>query len=103
MIDLAGGKQPIFNETGEIAIVFNGEIYNYIELRQRLIQRGHRFTTSGDTEVIVHLYEEFGSSCLFICGGCLPLQSGIAGMRACLFAVIGWASNRSITFRMMRC
>ena len=64
IIDLAGGKQPIFNETGEIAIVFNGEIYNYIELRQRLIQRGHRFTTSGDTEVIVHLYEEFGSSCV---------------------------------------
>lgn len=64
IIDLSSGKQPLFNETGEIAIVFNGEIYNYVELREQLLQCGHSFTTSSDTEVIVHLYEEFGDSCV---------------------------------------
>ena len=60
IIDLEGGRQPIFNEDGTLAIVFNGEIYNYRELRRDLIQRGHRFATASDTEVIVHLYEEYG-------------------------------------------
>lgn len=60
IIDLEGGHQPIANETGEIWTVFNGEIYNFTELRQELIQKGHRFRTHTDTEVIVHLYEEEG-------------------------------------------
>ena len=60
IIDLEGGRQPIFNEDGTLAIVFNGEIYNYRELKRDLIQRGHRFATGSDTEVIVHLYEKFG-------------------------------------------
>ncbi|MES1263008.1 MAG: asparagine synthase (glutamine-hydrolyzing), partial [Peristeroidobacter soli] len=60
IIDLEGGRQPIFNETGRIAIVFNGEIYNYRELRADLIAKGHVFGTASDTEVIVHLYEEYG-------------------------------------------
>ena len=60
IIDLEGGRQPIFNEDGTLAIVFNGEIYNYRELKRDLIQRGHRFATASDTEVIVHLYEEYG-------------------------------------------
>jgi asparagine synthase (glutamine-hydrolysing) len=64
IVDLAGGHQPIFNETGDIAIVFNGEIYNFPTLRARLVAQGHQFTTHSDTEVIVHLYEELGAECL---------------------------------------
>jgi asparagine synthase (glutamine-hydrolysing) len=64
IIDLAGGKQPIFNEDGSIVVVFNGEIYNFRELRYDLEQKGHRFTTDSDTEVIVHAYEEYGHNCL---------------------------------------
>jgi asparagine synthase (glutamine-hydrolysing) len=64
IIDLACGQQPIFNETGEIAIVFNGEIYNFLELRPELESRGHVFKTNSDTEVIVHLYEEMGARCV---------------------------------------
>jgi asparagine synthase (glutamine-hydrolysing) len=64
IIDIAGGHQPIFNEDGTIAVVFNGEIYNYLDLMQRVEDRGHRFKTRSDTETIVHLYEEFGEACV---------------------------------------
>ncbi len=64
IIDLAGGHQPMCNETGEIWIVFNGEIWNYQALRQELIAKGHRFRTSCDTETIIHAYEEFDVDCL---------------------------------------
>jgi asparagine synthase (glutamine-hydrolysing) len=60
VIDLEGGGQPIFNEDRSMAIVFNGEIYNYRELRAELIRRGHAFRTASDTEAILHGYEEFG-------------------------------------------
>jgi asparagine synthase (glutamine-hydrolysing) len=64
IIDLETGDQPIFNEDRTVALVLNGEIYNYRELRERLVRRGHRFATSSDTEVIVHLYEDHGDSCV---------------------------------------
>jgi len=60
IIDLEGGHQPISNEDEKVWTVFNGEIYNYLELREELRRKGHRFKTSSDTEVIVHLYEEEG-------------------------------------------
>jgi asparagine synthase (glutamine-hydrolysing) len=60
IIDLAGGSQPIFNEERTILCVFNGEIYNFKQLRSQLEGRGHRFRTRSDTEVIVHAYEEYG-------------------------------------------
>ncbi len=60
IIDVTGGDQPIFNEDGSVAIVFNGEIYNYVELRQTLAAQGHEFATLSDTETIVHLYEQHG-------------------------------------------
>ncbi len=64
IIDLAGGSQPLFNEDDSIAVVFNGEIYNFVELREELEHLGHRFRTKSDTEVIVHGYEQWGPSCV---------------------------------------
>ena len=64
IIDLEGGAQPIANEDETIWVILNGEIYNYVEIRERLISKGHRFRTQSDTEVLVHLYEEKGHSLL---------------------------------------
>lgn len=64
IIDLSSGQQPISNEDETIWIVFNGEIFNYVELRPELEKRGHQFSTNTDTEVIVHLYEDYGPDCL---------------------------------------
>ena len=60
IIDLEGGRQPLTDESGLVIATQNGEIYNYIELRKDLEQRGHAFRTQGDTEAIVHCYEEYG-------------------------------------------
>jgi asparagine synthase (glutamine-hydrolysing) len=60
IIDVEGSKQPSCNEDGTIWVVFNGEIYNFQEIRPQLLAKGHRFKTKGDTEVLVHLYEEYG-------------------------------------------
>ena len=64
IIDLPGGQQPIWNESRNIAVIFNGEIYNYQELRERLGVAGHRFTTRSDTEMLVHGWEEWGEDLL---------------------------------------
>ena len=60
IIDLEGGTQPIFNENKDKVIIFNGEIYNFQELRKDLEKKGHKFTTKSDTETIIHGYEEYG-------------------------------------------
>jgi asparagine synthase (glutamine-hydrolysing) len=64
IIDVSGGGQPITNEDNTLQLIFNGEIYNYIELREELVKAGHVFTTRSDTEVILHGYEEWGTSCV---------------------------------------
>jgi len=64
IIDFSSGQQPIYNETGDVGVVFNGEIYNFLQLRATLESRGHRFNTRCDTEIIVHAYEEWGDRCV---------------------------------------
>jgi asparagine synthase (glutamine-hydrolysing) len=84
IIDLDTGHQPISNEDGTFWIVFNGEIYNYRELRQFLLTKGHVFRTQTDTEVILHLYEQFGAECL--------------GMLRGMFAFAIWDQNARSLF-----
>ena len=62
IIDVGGGHQPLSNENGTVWVILNGEIYNHLELRKDLVARGHLFRTASDTEVIVHLYEDYGIS-----------------------------------------
>ncbi len=69
IIDYTGGQQPIFNETKDVYVFFNGEIYNYLALKEPLIAKGHRFSTVSDTEVLVHLYEEYGVEMLTMLKG----------------------------------
>ena len=64
IIDLAGGSQPVHNENQSLWIIYNGEIYNYIELKDQLVKKGHKFYTNTDTEVLLHLYEQHGQDCL---------------------------------------
>jgi asparagine synthase (glutamine-hydrolysing) len=73
IIDIEGGHQPVYNEDRTVAVVLNGEIYNYLELAEDLRGRGHRFSTRSDTEVIAHLYEERGPSCLEALNGMFGL------------------------------
>jgi asparagine synthase (glutamine-hydrolysing) len=84
IIDLATGRQPIANETGTVVAMLNGEIYNYRRLAVMLRERGHRFATSSDTEVIVHAWEEFGEDCLAHFNG--------------MFAFVLWDGERRTLF-----
>jgi asparagine synthase (glutamine-hydrolysing) len=87
IIDLEGGSQPIWNENESIGVVFNGEIYNYLELRRELIAGGHEFRTQTDTEVLVHLYEQLGDA----------MFARLRGMFA--FALIDTNKNRLLIAR----
>jgi asparagine synthase (glutamine-hydrolysing) len=87
IIDLSTGQQPIWNEHHTIAVLFNGEIYNYVELRKDLISRGHTFQTGSDTEVLVHLYEEMGPH----------MPTHLRGMFA--FAILDLRNNRCLIAR----
>ena len=64
IIDIDGGEQPIYNETNNLVLTFNGEIYNYKELKEELIQKNHKFYTQTDSEVLVHGFEEWGEDLL---------------------------------------
>src|SRR5919205_378659 len=84
IIDLAGGLQPLTNEDESLWLICNGEVFNYVELRDELLARGHRFKTGSDCETILHLYEEHGPDCLHALNG--------------QFALALWDSNRQRLF-----
>ncbi len=86
IIDIAGSDQPLYNEDGSLALVFNGEIYNFRELRRRLEQRGHRFRSEGDGETIVHLYEDYGADAVSRLRGMFALALWDAKRRRLLLA-----------------
>ena len=86
IIDVAGGQQPVYNEDRTVAVVFNGEIYNFAELRAELRLRGHRMATDGDSECIAHLYEEYGDSLVDHLRGMFALAVWDAARRRLLLA-----------------
>ncbi len=106
IIDLEGGHQPIHNEDRSVWVVNNGEIYNYQRLRQMLITRGHRFETNSDTEVLVHLYEEYGEDFLLHLEGMFAVALWdtrkqkliLARDRIGIKPVYYWAEGASIAF-----
>lgn len=86
IIDISGGYQPLSNEDGSLWIVFNGEIFNYIELHKELIKKGHRFKTKSDTEVILHMYEEYGAGALQYLNGQFAFAIWNNQNKECFFA-----------------
>lgn len=81
IIDLEGAKQPLKNEDKSLWLIFNGEIYNFVELRKELLARGHRFSSDGDGEVVLHLFEEYGTGCFSFLNG--------------MFAIALWDSRKN--------
>ena len=86
IIDLAGGSQPITNEDDSCVIVYNGEVYNFRELRENLEKKGHKFKTHSDTEVILHLYEEHGEECVNFLRGMFAFAIWDANRKQCFVA-----------------
>jgi len=86
IIDILGGNQPLSNEDGSLWIVYNGEVFNYFELRNELIKKGHRFKTNSDTEVLLHLYEEYGVEALQYINGQFAFAIWDAKKKECFFA-----------------
>jgi len=86
IIDLAGGDQPLSNEDGTLWIVYNGEVFNYIELHDDLIKKGHKFKTHCDTEVILHMYEEYGDKALQYLNGQFAFAIWNTKKKECFFA-----------------
>src|SRR5713226_3309650 len=107
IIDLAGGHQPAWNETKDVAVILNGELYNYRDLRERLSLCGHRFTTQSDTEILVHAWEEWGEDSLTELRGmfafaCLIFASAMRRRQFFSWRVTRWASSHFITRRRRR-
>ncbi len=106
IIDLAGGHQPISNEDQSIWLIFNGEIYNYRELRLDLLQKGHTFSTNSDSEVIIHAYETYGERCLDYLNGMFAFaiwdehnnRLFIARDRLGIKPLYYWATNDALIF-----
>ena len=91
IIDLSGGRQPVFNETGDVVTVYNGEIYNFPELRHTLAARGHTLRSHCDTEVIPHLYEDHGIDLVQSAGrACSPWPYGTGRAARSSSLAIDW-------------
>ena len=86
IIDLIGGDQPLSNEDGSLWIVYNGEVFNYIELQKELVKKGHKFRTHSDTEVILHMYEEYGAEALQYLNGQFAFVIWDNRKKECFFA-----------------
>ena len=98
IIDLEGGRQPLCNEDGTVWVTYNGEIYNFKDLKINLEAQGHHFQTHCDTEVIVHAYEQWGRDVCIVFEACLPLPSGMPVVNPSFWPVIDWGLNLSIIF-----
>ena len=98
IIDLAGGKQPLYNEDGTVALTYNGEIYNYRELIVELRAAGHQFRTRSDSEVIVHAWEEWGERCVEHFNGMFAFAIWDQNQETLFLApAIGWESSHCTT------
>ena len=103
IIDLAErANPPLTNEDATIWIVFNGEIYNFRELRATLIREGHQFRTQGDTEVVLHLYEKHGVRCIEHLRGMFALEFGIPRSDCSSEHATGWGRSHLCTARRRR-
>ena len=102
IIDLKCGQQPIHNRDRTAWIVFNGEIYNYNELREKLENLGHQFHTNSDTEAIVHAYVSTAMIVRSICAACLRSRSGMKQSRNCFWRATASERNRCSTRNRQR-